>query len=327
MFDATQLSLWGRAELTGDGAGGSYRLETRAGNIDNPARGWSDWKPVDPGTQALGQAAEQVRARYVQWRLTIQGAARVLEVALNYLPANAAPEIDEILVAPGTRVNAGATQVSYPQQTTLNFASQGGAAVNIDGNSAAAPLSAIRDKSAVTVRWAAHDDNGDELRFAVYYRRPEELSWRLLKDNLTDRYLSFEANLLPDGPYRIRVVATDAPSHAAGQALTGERTSDLFLLATATPQVTGLSMRPGGAGLHVTATATGNRVPIARAEYSLDAGPWQYVEPIGRISDATREQYDFAVPVAPGAGAGGHVLTLRAFDRYDNEGSAKVSLP
>ena len=323
VFDATQLSLWGRAELTGDGAAGTYRLETRTGNIDNPARGWSDWKPIDPATGATGQAP----ARYVQWRLTLRAAARVQQVTLNYLPANAAPEIDEILVAPGTRVNAGATQASYPQQTTLSFASQGGTAVNIDGNSAAAPLGAIRDKTAVTVRWAAHDDNGDELRFAVYYRRPEESTWRLLKDNLTDRYLSFDANLLPDGPYRLRVVATDAPSHAAGQALTGERTSDLFLLATATPQVSGLAMRPGATGLHVTATAIGGRVPIARAEYSLDAGPWQYVEPVGRISDALREQYDFAVPLGANTGAGGHVLTLRAFDRYDNEGSAKVSLP
>ncbi len=327
VFDATQVSLWGRAELTGDSAAGTYRLETRTGNIDNPVRGWSDWRPVDAATQAIGQASEQVRARYAQWRLTLQAAARVQQVALNYLPANAAPEVDEILVAPGTRVNAATTQVSYPQQTTLNFASQGGAAVNIDGNSAAAPLGAIRDKTAVTARWAAHDDNGDELRFAVYYRRPEETTWRLLKENLTERYLSFDANLLPDGPYRLRVVATDAPSHAAGQALTGERTSDLFLLATATPQVSGLTMQPATTGLHVTATATGSRVPIARAEYSLDAGPWQYVEPVGRISDALREQYDFAVPLGAGASPGGHVLTLRAFDRYDNEGSAKVSLP
>ncbi len=77
----------------------------------------------------------------------------------------------------------------------------------------------------------------------------------------------------------------------------------------------------------MTATATGSRTPIAHAEYSLDAGPWQYVEPVGRLSDAVREQYDFRVPLPAGAATTGHVLTLRAFDRYDNEGSAKVSIP
>jgi hypothetical protein len=31
------------------------------------------------------------------------------------------------------------------------------------------------------VRWAAHDDNGDELIFDVYVRGDGEKNWRLLK--------------------------------------------------------------------------------------------------------------------------------------------------
>ncbi len=319
VFDATQPSLWGRAEITAASSG--YTLEARTGNIDNPVRGWSVWKPVRPEDPTL----DQPTARYAQWRLTLKPGARVSQVALNYLPANAAPEVDEVLVAPGTRVNAAAMQASYPQQTTLTFASQGGT-VNIDSNSPQAPLSAIRDKGAVTVRWAAHDDNGDDLRFALYYRGAEDRAWRLLKDDLTDRYYTFDATLLPDGPYRLRVVASDAPSHPAGAALTGERVSDLFLIDTATPQVAPLAAQRASAGLHVTATVTDTKTPIARAEYSLDAGPWQYVEPVGRLSDSLREQYDFDAPLPAGAAAQ-HTLTLRAFDRYDNEGSAKVAVP
>ena len=328
VFDATQTSLWGRAEITA-GSPDGYTLEARTGNIDNPARGWSDWKPVRPEDATLGQPP----ARYAQWRLTLKPGAQVSQVALNYLPANAAPQVDEVLVAPGTRVNAAAVQTSFPQQTTLTFPSQGGT-VSIDSNSPQAPLSALRDKGAVTVRWAAHDDNGDDLRFALYYRGAEDSAWRLLKDNLTDRYYSFDATLLPDGPYRLRVVASDAPSHPAGAALTGERVSDLFLIDTATPQVGPLAAQRASAGLHVTATVTDTKTPIARAEYSLDAGPWQYVEPVGRLSDSLREQYDFEAPLPAAAGTGRspaaaaqHTLTLRAFDRYDNEGSAKVAVP
>ncbi len=315
VFDASEPSLWGRAEVTGSG----YTLEARTGNIDNPARGWTPWKPVHPEDATLGQPEG---ARFAQWRLTLAPGAQVTQVGLNYLPANAAPSVDEILVAPGTRVNAAANQASYPPQTTLTFASQGGT-VNIDSNSPQAPLSAVKDKGSVTIRWAAHDDNGDELRFALYTQGAGEAQWRLLKNNLSDRYYSFDATLLPDGPYRLRVVATDAPSHPAGQALTGERVSDLFLIDTATPQVPALEVKREGANLHVTATATDQKTPIARAEYSLDAAPWQYVEPVGRLSDSLREQYDFRVP----AGAGPHTLTLRVFDRFDNEGSAKTSLP
>ena len=42
--------------------------------------------------------------------------------------------------------------------------------------------------------------------------------------------------------------------------------------------------------------------PISRAEYSLDAGDWQTVEPVGKISDYKVENYDFNVPI-PAASA------------------------
>ena len=319
VFDAAEPSQWGRAEVTGSG----YTLAVRTGNLDNPLRGWSDWKQVTPEDAALGQP----EARFAQWRLTLKPGGTVSSIGLNYLPANVAPVVDEILVAPGTRVNPAAVLPSYPQQTTLNFASQGGAAVNLDANSPAAPLSAIRDKSAITLRWAAHDDNGDDLTFAVYYRGSGDKDWRLLKKDLTDRFLSFDADLLPDGPYRLRVVASDAPSQPRGEALTGERISDLFLVDTATPQISGLTAVRSGNGLHVTASATDGHIPIAHAEYSVDAGPWQYVEPVGHLSDALHEQYDFTAPLPATDTASPHIVTLRVFDRYENAASSEAQTP
>ena len=214
--------------------------------------------------------------------MTLKPGAKIQSVTLNFLQTNVAPVVDEILVAPGTRVNAAANQPSTPQQTALNFASQGGSAVNLDANNPQTPLSAIKDKTGITVRWSAHDDNSDDLRFSVYYRSPDESAWHLLKDNLTDRFYSFDANLLPDGPYRIKVVASDAPSNPAADALTGEKVSDLFLVDTGTPRVTDLTAKRTSEGLQVTATATDQKTPIAHAAYSLDAGPWQYVDPVGK---------------------------------------------
>ena len=179
-----------------------------------------------------------------------------------------------------------------------------------------------------------HDDNGDELVFALYYRsegRSEnrgesDAGWRLLKDKLTERFYSFDASLLPDGAYRMRVVASDAPSHPAGEALTADRESASFLIATATPQVLGLAVKVQAGNLHVTATATDAATPIARAEYSIDAGPWQYVYPVGGISDSLVEHYDFSAPLASPASAAGshHTVTLRVFDRYDNAAAAEA---
>jgi len=65
--------------------------------------------------------------------------------------------------------------------------------------------------------------------------------------------------------------------------------------------------------------------PIAKAEYSLDAGQWQYIEPVGGLSDSEREHYEVHIPASAFNGkAGEHLLTVRAYDRHDNVGLAKT---
>ena len=115
---------------------------------------------------------------------------------------------------------------------------------------------AQKDKRAVTVRWAAHDDNGDDLIFAVWYRGAGEKNWRLLKDKITEKFFSFDASLLPDGTYEAKVVASDSPEHTDAEALTGEKVSGEFVVDT-TPPVPGVltaSMVAGGK-IHATFSA------------------------------------------------------------------------
>jgi len=182
----------------------------------------------------------------------------------------------------------------------------------------------------VTVRWAAHDDNGDELLFAVWYRGVGERNWRLLKDKITERYLSFDASLLPDGRYEVKVVASDAPSHTESAALTGEQVSEVFVV-DSTPPVPGALTATMAAGkIHATFSAKDALSPIAHAEYSVDAGPWQYLEPIGRVSDSLEERYDFTAAVPPAGAteqvtdAREHVIAVRVYDRYENVVAAKA---
>ncbi len=68
--------------------------------------------------------------------------------------------------------------------------------------------------------------------------------------------------------------------------------------------------------------------PIARAEYSLDAGPWQYIDPVGKLSDSRSEHYEFHISVdAQDGKIGEHLITVRAYDRYDNVGIGKTVIP
>ena len=176
-----------------------------------------------------------------------------------------------------------------------------------------------------------HDDNDDQMVYSVYYRGDGETRWLLLKDNLTDKSYSFDAALLPDGGYTIKVLASDAPSHSPGQALTAERQSARFEVDTTPPQIENLTAAVDGGQIRVAFRAIDSFSAIRRAECSVDAGDWQFVEPVDQISDSKTEAYDFRVPVpssgdAKNAGAGEleHVVVVRVYDRYDNMSSAKT---
>jgi len=330
VFDAGVFSQWGRAEVDTGAAANAKNFEVfaRAGNVDNPQRAWSDWKKVTPNVGSMGLEP----ARFVQWKAELHDGADIASVGINYLPVNVAPVVDEIVVVPGARVNPAAMGLPQPQATTINFpAQQNPNVISFNQEPGREPLPAQKDKTAVTVRWLAHDENGDDLSFSVYYRGDGEQNWQLLKDKVTDRYLSFDGGLLPDGPYRLKVVASDAPSHNPGEALTGEKLSDRFVIDTTPPAVTDLAAKLVNGKIHVTLTATDAATPIAHAEYSVDAGPSQYVEPVGKISDSLTERFEFDAPLnppAPGSAApvnaSEHVITVRVYDRYDNAVAAKA---
>ena len=186
------------------------------------------------------------------------------------------------------------------------------------------------DRDAVGVKWNAHDDNDDQLVYALYYRGDGESRWLLLKDNLTDKAYSFDASLLPDGGYTVKVVASDAPSHSPGEALTAEKESRRFEVDTTPPRIENLTASLEGAQIHVRFRAADGFSTIKRAEYSIDAGEWKYVEPVGQLSDAKTEDYDFKAdagkPDAGKADSSEHVVVVRVYDKYDNMGAAKTLL-
>jgi hypothetical protein len=317
VFDAGVFSTWGRAEA--NSSSNSFDLFARSGNVESPERNWSEWTKAPPNAGNIPVPS----ARFVQWKAVLHDDVSIASIGLNYLPVNVAPSVDELVVQPGARVNA-ANQPPQQQQTiNINFPSNQNNMITFPEGGSNSPLPAIRDKGAVTVRWAAHDDNGDDLTYSVYFRADNDKDWRLLKDGITEKYYSFDAVLLPDGGYRIKVVASDAPSHNPGEALTSDRTSDRFVIDTAPPIVTALAAHLESDKIHVTATATDAASPIARAEYSIDAGPWQYIEPVGKLSDSLEEHYDFSAPLK-GSSSGEHIVTLRAYDRFENVTAAKV---
>lgn len=314
VFDARIFSRWGRVEFRG---AGNVDLLVRSGNVDNPDRNWSPWKRVD-----LNKGAEMdvPAARYAQWKAVLHAGSTkpvVDTVTLNYLPKNVAPEIDDVTVQVGTRYQP------LPKSTGITISpdtSTGG--VHFDS-----PVPSSHDRDAIGVKWNAHDENDDQLVYSVYYRGDGDTRWLLLKDNLTDKAYSFDASLLPDGGYTIKVVASDAPSHSPGEALTASRESRRFEVDTTPPRIENLMASLENGQIRVRFRAEDGFSTIRHAEYSVDAGEWKYVEPVGQLSDSKTEDYDFKVNLESAKDAESeHVVVVRVYDKYDNMGAAKTVL-
>ena len=316
VFDARIFSSWGRAEVRGSG---KTDLLVRAGNVDNPDRNWSAWKPLGADSKI-----DAPPARFLQWKAVLhagKAAPTVDTVLVNYLPRNVAPALDDVSVQIGVRYQP---QPKAPNLDIPVSNNGGPPPPHFDP-----PAPTVRDPDSIGVKWTAHDDNDDQLSYALYYRGDGETRWLLLKDNLTDKFYSFEASLLPDDGYTFKVAASDAPSHSPGDALTDEKESARVEIDTTAPRIDGSAVAEANGELHVTFRAVDGFSPIKRAEYSLDARDWQFVEPAGKLSDAKSEDYDFRimVPQTSGTkkipGATEHVVVVRAYDRYDNLGTAK----
>ncbi|HVP51522.1 MAG TPA: hypothetical protein VMT05_05410 [Terriglobales bacterium] len=326
VFDARIFSRWGRLEARG---AGDYDLYARSGNVDNPDRNWSPWKKVDLAHNA---AADVPPARFVQWKAVLRPGrtpARIDEVSVNYRPNNVAPVIDDVTVQVGVRYNVVPTPKTSGEGSPITT-----------GPRFEAPPQGIRDHESISARWSAHDDNDDELVYSVYYRGDNETRWKLLKDKITDKFLTWDAGLLPDGGYAIKVVASDAPSHSPDEALSDAKESTRFEVDTTPPHIENLNATVDGGQMHVTFRAADGFSPIKRAEYSVDAGEWHFVEPVGLLSDNRVENYDFSVPVPGDAAAPApaarekkhakselpaeHVVVVRVYDRFENMGAAKI---
>lgn len=316
VFDARIFSRWGRAEFRGSG---NVDLYARSGNVDNPDRNWSAWKKID-----LGKNDETgiPPARYAQWRAMLHAgtaAPGVDSIALSYLPKNVAPEIDDVTVQVGVKYQ--------PLPRTAGISLGSDSSTLSSGTHFETPASSSHDRDSVGVKWSAHDENDDQIVYSIFYRGDGQTRWLLLKDNITDKDDSFDASLLPDGGYTVKVVASDAPSHSPGEALTASRESRRFEVDTTPPRIENLSAIVEGGQIHVNFRAIDNFSPLKRAEYSVDAGEWKFVEPVGQLSDAKTENYDFkATPETSkdGGASSEHVVVVRVYDRYENMGASKI---
>ncbi len=210
-------------------------------------------------------------------------------------------------------------------------------ATTSDGRSLNSPREHGRDRQPLPPRqvlqpgaqsftWKATDDNDDTLEYSLYFKGDGEADWKLLEKNITDTFYTLNAAYLPDGTYRLKVVASDAPSNPYDKFLIGELISAPFVIANNSPklEITGNKLNGKRVEAQFRAgVATGR---IAMAEFSIDGGEWNLVFPTDGIADSAQEDYKIVTPELP---MGEHLIGIRASDANGNTSTAKfvVKIP
>jgi hypothetical protein len=283
---------------------------------------------------------EAPAARFLQWRAVIHDGRPgdgIDWVSVAYQPKNVAPVIDGIaLQDPGVRAQAQQIITGQPGNVVLKqppAPNPSGVVITTTNTTKFdQPPQVTQQKGYQSVLWSAHDDNDDDLRYAVYFRGESEHDWKLLKDNLDQKFYSWDTTTMPDGAYYLKIMASDAPSNPPAAALKTERESERFEVDNTPPAIEHLEAVvattrngtiPGTPVLLVKFSATDPSSSIERAQYSVDGGEWVLLAPMAGISDNKMESYQFSLGnLSPGE----HTIAVRAYDKFENVGAAKTTI-
>ena len=143
-----------------------------------------------------------------------------------------------------------------------------------------------------------------------------------MRDHASRDY-TLQSGALPDGSYRLRIVASDSPANPAANARSGELVSAPFIIDNSPPAIEILSrtVREGVAAVRfrVEDGVSGLR----RADVSTDGGKWKAVYSTDGIIDSRVEEFRVTTEALD---KGEHVVSLRVYDAAGNLGLGKATI-
>ncbi len=313
--DASTWAQWGRIWWEGNG----IEMATRSGNSAEPDSTWSGWRNPEGRTGRI----DNPNARFVQWRATLSKAGdrqpNLHSVALSYQQRNLKPRLSFVVLStrPGgvsnRRGNGSPSPGGQPgpQRPQAPQAGGPGAATSPGGNGP------VHGK--VSIKWGGSDANGDDLEYAVYFRGKGETRWKVLEEEIRQTSHTWDTGSVPDGRYRVRVVASDGPSNG-DRGLQTEKESEPFTIDNGAPELVGLEAKSRGDRITLTGVAIDAGSLLRKGVYVVDGGDPQPFFPEDGIFDSGREPFAIEVEAAGGE----HTVVVRLTDRAGNVGAAKI---
>jgi hypothetical protein len=319
VHDAGSVARWGH--ISWRAQGGSIVVHTRTGNSPLPDATWSDWS--EASSDAAGSVIKSPTARYIQWRADwpAGSAAELSSAAVSLLPQNTPPTVRSInvttLSAAAAAKSSSATASAAAYSVTVTDSPDATAAAG----SAASQAISKQNSTQMQIAWQADDADGDKLVFDLYFRGEGEKDWKLIRSQIYDYSLLLDPDVLADGRYWFKVVASDRPSNAREYAHETEFISAPVVVDNTPPVIV-----PGAVSRHddrveIDLAAEDKTSPVRRCEYAVDAGAWQPVEAVDGVTDSLKESFHVQLEkLKPGE----HLIVFRVYDSAGNVGLSKV---
>jgi outer membrane protein assembly factor BamB len=277
-------------------ARGTLEFSSRTGNTKEPDDTWSAWsQPL----LASGLVASppgrfiQVRARWSRDKDAV-----LSEVLIPFVTDNLRAVLTEIDASSGVKKGK-----------------KGGEGDEGGVKGSGGPIESKPDAN-VNLTWKVDNPDKDELRYRLQYRLVGTTTWYdMLKPNerLTKDTYTWETSALPEGEYRVRVVASDELSNPPDRVTRDTMESGIVLVDNTPPVIQNLRT----AGRRIQGVIIDGVGPVQRIEVSVvGSDEWFPFFPKDGIFDEQREELDADVSlIAQQVPA---LLAIRVYDKANN---------
>jgi hypothetical protein len=322
VHDARRFARFGRVRWRGQAGGSRIEIQTRSGNTDAPDTTWSPWRAV------AAEGARAPAARYFQWKILAAGGdPRVDAVETTWREQNLAPRVEEVAIAPqGIGFREGELQPrTEPITQTLPSGQRVEYSTSTTGARALKQLPEWA-RGLRTLQWRGSDPNGDALRYQVDVRPEGGETWNSIGKDLETTSFTWDTVNLPDGRYRVRIRASDAPGNAVGDELETEAVSEPFTIDNTAPDVLQLDLRGEPGTVVVAGRAQDEQSSLVRVDVAVDEEDWREVAPEGGLADDRELSFRARLRnLEPGE----HTVAVRVVDRAGNGATraGRVTVP
>jgi hypothetical protein len=312
------IADWGRAYLDVDAPSGTgVELQYRVGSTETPDGTWSAWTPPLRSVERPNMRP----ARFAQFRVKLTsargGATPVVEgVRLHWANRNLAPIWENVeIMPPGLVITRTAPQDDIgiervPMETQK--------LVPALGYLGTEKRSFRRGAQAFVFR--VSDPNGDQLQFRLRLL-PEKGAPIEMEKIWKERFFTFDTLPIPDGKYRLEVMASDLPSQPFNFAATAMWKTAPFLVDHTPPVISEFTATPEGEGLRVRFLARDETSLLREAAVSADGDQWLQIAPEDRVFDMKEERFEVLVPRDR---MRGDRVTVKVMDANNNEQTAAI---